>query len=70
MSEKMICPHCRLPVRYPVIARKVDIEDFEALMKCAYESMREFGITGNLLASIKAKCAIEIAKRNAKYKGE
>ncbi len=60
------CPHCGVPVRYPTVARKGDIDDFERLMRTAYKVMDEYGITGNLLADIQARCYTEIAKRSSK----
>lgn len=57
------CPHCGIPVRYPIIARRQDIEDFGALIKSACRVMDKYGITLNLLAEIQADCHIEIARR-------
>lgn len=59
------CFHCGLPIRYPVIARAQDVEDFTALMESAYRIMDKYGITQNLLAEIKAGCLIEIARRSS-----
>lgn len=64
------CPHCGVHVRYPLIARKCDIDDFAVLMKAASAAMMKFGITGNLLAEIKANIAIAIAKRANKGNGD
>lgn len=63
------CPHCGIPVRYPIIARKQDVEDFRALIQSACRVMDKYGITLNLLAEIEAECHIEIARRRA-IKGE
>lgn len=60
------CPHCKLLIQRPIIARKQDIEDFRRLLSIAYEVMGECGITGNLLASIKAKCYIKLAEQASK----
>ena len=57
------CPHCGVPVRYPTIARNVDIEDFRRIMTIAEQVMYDHGITGNLLEEIAARCHIEIARR-------
>jgi hypothetical protein len=59
------CPHCGIPVKYPIIARGRDIEDFRKLMQVAYKIMRKYGITQNLLAEIKAECLIGIARHKA-----
>lgn len=56
------CCHCGCPIRYPIIARKSDIEAFSKLMKSAYRIMDKHGITANLLADIRADIAISIAK--------
>ena len=58
------CPHCGIPIRYPLIARKTDIEAFSRMLNTAAIVMREYGITGNLLADIRAKCLINIAKKH------
>lgn len=59
------CPHCGIPVRYPIIARERDIEDFRKLIESACRVMDKYGITLNLLAEIQAECHIEIARRKA-----
>lgn len=59
------CPHCGIPVRYPVIAREQDVDDFKAIIKSSCLVMEKHGITINLLAEIKAECHIEIARRKA-----
>ncbi len=62
------CPHCRIPIRYPTIAREQDIEDFRLIMSSAEQVMKAYGITGNLLADIRAACYIELAKRDKETK--
>lgn len=57
------CPHCGCHVRYPVTARKADLDDFAELMKAAYRAMDRLGITGNLIAELRAQIAVSIAKR-------
>lgn len=57
------CPHCGLAIRYPLIARKSDIELFAQMMASAAKVMDKHGITANLLADIRAQCLIAIAKR-------
>ena len=56
------CYHCGCPIRYPIIARKSDIDAFSKLMKSAYKIMDKHGITANLIADIRAEIAISIAK--------
>lgn len=58
------CPHCGLSIRYPLIARKSDIDLFATMMRSAAEVMRKHGITANLLADIRAQCVIEMAKKH------
>ena len=57
------CPHCGIPVRYPIIARQSDIEAFTVIIDSAQRVIDKYGITLNLLAEIKAKCYVEIARR-------
>jgi len=57
------CPRCRHPVRFPLIARKSDIDLFKRMMNTAAQVMDQYGITGNLLADIRAQCVINIVKK-------
>lgn len=57
------CPHCGIPIRYPLIARRSDIELFAQMMSTAAVVMKKYGITDNLLADIRAQCIINIAKK-------
>ena len=57
------CPHCGLSIRYPLMARKSDVELFEKMMKSAFDVMARHGITANLLADIRAECLIAMAKK-------
>jgi len=57
------CPHCDCPVRFPLVARRSDIELFAALINSAQEVMQRYGITGALLADVRAECLIAIAKK-------
>lgn len=57
------CPHCGFSIRYPLIARKSDVELFEKVMKSAFDVMARHGITANLLADIRAECLIAMAKK-------
>lgn len=59
------CPHCGLMVRYPTVVREHDLRDFERLMEAAGVVMQEYGITGNLIADIIARCHISIANKSA-----
>lgn len=56
------CPHCGVVIRYPLIARKSDIDLFQQVMASAYLVMLRHGITANLLADIRADCVIAISK--------
>lgn len=56
------CYHCGNLIRYPIIARRSDINDFSELMRSAYRIMDKHGITANLLADIRADLIISIAK--------
>lgn len=58
------CPHCGIPIRYPLIAKRSDIEAFRRMMRVADEVMLKHGITANLLADIRAQCLINIAKKH------
>ena len=40
------CPRCGTHVLFPVVARPVDIEAFQKLIRNAIEYLRETGITG------------------------
>ena len=61
--ETGTCPHCRRNIRYPVIAREEDVQLLDMIIASAQEAMSEYGITGNLLAEIRAKCYLEIARK-------
>lgn len=61
------CHHCGLPIRYPIIARRQDIDDFKTLMDSAYRVMNKYNITANLLAEIIADCHIAIAKKDSRH---
>jgi hypothetical protein len=58
------CPHCDCPVRFPLVARQSDIELFSDLIRSSQEIMRRYGITGAMLADIRAECLIAIAKKD------
>jgi len=60
------CCHCGLVMRFPLVARKSDIDLFEMLLESAYQVMERHGITANLLADIKADCIISIASKGNK----
>jgi hypothetical protein len=57
-----LCPHCGVNIRYPLIARKSDIDKFDFLMRSAERVMKKYNITANLFAEIRADIAIELAK--------
>lgn len=65
MVHTHACPQCGYQVRYPIIARQQDIEDFHMLMNSALQVMDEYNILGKLFADIEARCHIELIKRNA-----
>lgn len=58
------CPHCGCAIRYPLIARKRDIDLFTQMIATAHEVMDKHGITANLLADIRTQCVIAIAKKH------
>lgn len=58
------CPHCGLSIRYPLVARRSDIELFEKMMRSAFAVMDRTGITANLLAEIRAQCLIAMAMKS------
>ncbi len=62
------CPHCGIPVRYPLIARSQDVEDFRLIMDSASRVMKRYNITANLLAEIKAEAHLAIAKKRTEPK--
>lgn len=57
------CPHCGVQIRYPLVARKTDLDMFEQMVSVAHRVMNDYGITGNLLAEIRAKCLVEVTRR-------
>ena len=57
------CPHCGLSIRFPLIARKSDVELFKKMMALAAEVMDRHGITANLLADIRAQCLIAMTQK-------
>lgn len=59
------CPHCGIPVRYPVVARAEDVDAFRKIIESAYRVMQKYGIAINLLAEIHTECHVEIARRKA-----
>lgn len=60
----MNCPHCRCPVVYPLIAKERHVDEFETLLRIANQAIKEMGITDYLISNIKARCYIELARRN------
>jgi len=66
VTHDCVCPHCKYPIRFPAIARASDLKAFETMINSASQVMEEWGITGKLLATIRAKCHIAIANRKAK----
>jgi hypothetical protein len=59
------CPHCKLPVLYPLTVRQSDVQAFRDLFECAEQVMDDLGITQKLIARIRAQCVIAIANRAA-----
>jgi rRNA maturation protein Nop10 len=57
------CPHCGLVIRFPIMARRSDIDRFAALMRSAEEVLGRHGITAHLLAEVRAQCLIALARR-------
>ncbi len=56
------CPQCQWKVRFPVIARRSDVEDFRRLMTVAHEVLKRHGVTALLLSEMHSEIAISIAK--------
>lgn len=63
------CPHCKLPVLYPLTVRQSDVQAFVEMFDCAQQVMEDMGITQKLIARIRAQCAIAIANRAAGGEG-
>lgn len=57
------CPHCHVPVRYPLIARESDVRDFQLIMKWADEVLTDMGVTAHAITMIKTRCHLELLKR-------
>jgi hypothetical protein len=59
------CPHCGLPVRYPLIARQSDIDLFVAMMAAGMDVMQRHGIVGHLLNDVREQCLASMKGRGA-----
>ena len=46
------CPHCGDMIRYPLIARKRDIESFKELLDIMNKYLGEMGVPGKILSEI------------------
>ena len=52
------CPHCKLPIRYPAIAREAQVKMLDDMITAAKQWARDSGMTDDIIASIRAQCAI------------
>ncbi len=59
------CHHCGLVMRYPLIARQSDLDNFKKLMEAAQEVLDRNGVTALLLSEVRANAYIAIAKKSA-----
>ena len=62
------CFHCGLPNRYPLIARRSDLNYFHDLMDEAKKVLRRHQIEEHLLSEVLTEIAIAIAIKKAKGK--
>lgn len=60
------CPHCRLPVRRPLVVNKSDAEMISKFMSAISEVADRHGITLNLLAEVRTQCLVATAQRDSK----
>lgn len=58
------CHHCGCPIRYPLVVGAHDRAAFLAVMEGASAAMMRLGITGNLIAEMRAQTAILNAQRS------
>lgn len=56
------CGGCGLPMRFPLIARHQDIQDFRRVIEAAERVLARHGIQALLMSEILAECHIQIAK--------
>lgn len=58
------CPQCQFRVRFPVVARDQDVEDFRKLIKVAHEVLERHGVPALLLSEIYAEVTILKASKH------
>lgn len=58
------CPHCRMLIRYPLVARERDIKAFKLLLEIAEKYLKEHGgekaMLEDIMGKIKAAMSREI----------
>jgi hypothetical protein len=57
------CPHCGLPVRYPLMVKQEYAETFQLMIDAAAKYLKKTGVTAAMLADIRAQCFIAIGRR-------
>lgn len=60
------CPRCSTDVRFPVVARKRDIDDFKRIMNITYDVIGDYGVMTAILNDIRVKCIASLAIEKAK----
>jgi hypothetical protein len=64
------CPHCDAPVKYPLVAREVDVAAFASLLQIAEEVLKERGVHEKILDEIYERIKIAIQKRHGLDEGK
>lgn len=59
------CPHCGVPIRFPIIVKQSDIDLFHSLMESAYGVLDRHGVTAKLFAEIAAEAMYRIALKKS-----
>jgi len=57
------CPHCGIPIRFPLVMHVSDYERLESILQVTNDLAIKYGITETLLSEIRTQCIIEIARR-------
>lgn len=57
------CPHCGLPVAFPLIARQDQIEQLQRMITAAGKWCHDNGMTNDIVVAIRAAAAIRQAKK-------
>lgn len=59
------CVRCGHLMRFPVVVHERDAETMAKLIELGETWLRMKGVTGNMVADIRARCAIELARLNS-----